>query len=439
VYSGCVCKAARIILPALVLLWVGCQEPARQLGITSADARRHADESLGALARCFGPLELEPALLDFRTRLVAHALIPSRTFDDGTWARPTPATRRVVFSGRPVAGRYQVRVGPAGPIPEHVAEYRGTLLLERLGPGEFEWTARDELALGSLSVDDAGRALSSWLRVIEQADESTAGVQLRASFPRTTAQLGQAFTLDSLSLVAPRSGGRQLIVQATLQPQSLSATLPHYAAFLSRYVSPSRFRLALDDPDGVRFWDLELAENHVTLRLRVHEGRVVPLAGAPRAMPPRMRATTTVSTRSVVFRIGLSQLEADVEWGATSRAAGFTARFTKTPDWELPFIVQPFLRGSLRRPFEREGALLAFTLQGGEDHGATLVTRDYRLAVRESWMMRWLGGFAGGALTEFRRESEREADRYFGETLDALRQDVVELASPPVAETARNP
>jgi hypothetical protein len=199
---------------------------------------------------------------------------------------------------------------------------------------------------------------------------------------------------------------------------------------LNRYVSPSRFRLALDDPDGVRFWDLELAEGHLTLRLRVQAGRVVALAGAPRAMPARLRATTNVSTRSSVFRVGLSQLEADVDWGATTGEAGFTARFTKTPVWELPFIVQPFLRGSLRRPFEGEGALLAFTLRNGED-STSLVTRDYRLAVRESWMMRWLGGFAGGALSEFRRESEREADRYFGEALEALRQDVVDLTDAP--------
>ena len=50
----------------------------------------------------------------------------------------------------------------------------------------------------------------------------------------------------------------------------------------------------------------------------------------------------------------------------------------------LPFLVEPLLRGSLRRPFDGEGALLGYSLEtaGG---GTTRFERRYEVAVRESY------------------------------------------------------
>ena len=56
-----------------------------------------------------------------------------------------------------------------------------------------------------------------------------------------------------------------------------------------------------------------------------------------------------------------------------------------------------------------------------------LLVRDYRLAVRESWIVRWLGSLAGTAMTEFWRGAEEEADRFSGQVLEALRMDVAAL------------
>jgi hypothetical protein len=65
--------------------------------------------------------------------------------------------------------------------------------------------------------------------------------------------------------------------------------------------------------------------------------------------------------------------------------------------------------------------------------GVTLVDREYRLAVRESFVVRWLGSFGGGMATVFRAGAEAEADRFMGEGLWALRDDLVAYASAPPA------
>jgi hypothetical protein len=46
--------------------------------------------------------------------------------------------------------------------------------------------------------------------------------------------------------------------------------------------------------------------------------------------------------------------------------------------------------------------------------------------IRESWIVRWLGGFAGKALDDL-RVAEAEADRFTLECLTAVREDLVSL------------
>jgi hypothetical protein len=48
--------------------------------------------------------------------------------------------------------------------------------------------------------------------------------------------------------------------------------------------------------------------------------------------------------------------------------------------------------------------------------------------VRETWILRWLGGMTSTAVDEFRRAAEAEADRFHRECLLALRDDLAALA-----------
>jgi hypothetical protein len=92
----------------------------------------------------------------------------------------------------------------------------------------------------------------------------------------------------------------------------------------------------------------------------------------------------------------------------------------------MPFVIKPFLRSSLRRPFEGEGALLAYGIRENGS-GMTTVSREYRIAVQESWLVRWIGGNTGDAVASFRESAEAEAERFYGEALLALRADLIRL------------
>jgi hypothetical protein len=52
--------------------------------------------------------------------------------------------------------------------------------------------------------------------------------------------------------------------------------------------------------------------------------------------------------------------------------------------------------------------------------------RDYGIRVRESWIVRWMGGLGNSAVSEFRKGGVG-VDRYWGECLYALRDDVMGL------------
>ena len=102
------------------------------------------------------------------------------------------------------------------------------------------------------------------------------------------------------------------------------------------------------------------------------------------------------------------------------------AAFAREPDWVLPFAVKPLLRSSLRRPFEGDGAFLAYGIRESGP-ATTLASREYRIAVKESWVVRWLGGNTGDAMASFREGAEAEAERFDAEALMALRADLVRL------------
>ena len=59
--------------------------------------------------------------------------------------------------------------------------------------------------------------------------------------------------------------------------------------------------------------------------------------------------------------------------------------------------------------------------------GPTELVREFRFRVRESWIIRWLGGRGNEARSDFRKGAEIEADRYNQECLYALRDDVAAL------------
>jgi hypothetical protein len=415
-----------VLAPLPLFASAACEKAALALGSTPAEARSHGGDLLTALAARFGPAERDPAFDALRPKLARHALVPSGVFDDPTaWTSSGAEVRQVGFSGRRDEDGYRMAVDAKPPAPAALADYRGDWRLERLRDGEFEWMAHEELAVGAASPADLSRAATALFLSIEAAPAGDAAARVRRELPRTAAALGRLFTLEALDLARDENGATAVRVVASMHTETLRREAPLYTKWLDDVIVPSRFAATALDETGARWWDVDARDARLTIRLRVRGGDLAPLQGPPHAIPGRLRVRTALSSKTGMFRTGVHDLDADTELVRLPEEKSFVARFRKPPEWDLPFLVPLLLRPSLRRPFEGDGAVLAFGAQAGRN-GPTLLTRHYRVAVRESWILRWVGGYAASAVTEFRR-GEPEADRFSGQALLAVRDDLVAL------------
>ena len=84
------------------------------------------------------------------------------------------------------------------------------------------------------------------------------------------------------------------------------------------------------------------------------------------------------------------------------------------------------LRTPLRRPFEQGGMVGKISFRTGAG-GQTWISRDFRVAVQESAVTRFLGGFSGSAFSEFDGPAEQEENRFNAELFQGLRDDLRSL------------
>jgi len=405
-----------------------CRDAARSLGSTSEQALLHADGLIGSLSARFGPLEREPAFRERRPLLARAALAPSRAFNDRSlWTGQEGRSHVLEFAGHREGGGYRMGVRAGAPPPARPADYRALLRLRALGSGEYEWEGRDELAVGPVGTADLDRALTALFLAAERTSGAEARARAHADLPLTTAAVGRLFSLQALDLAPAAGGGVTVSAVVTLRASGIASEFPLWARYLRKYIWPIRFHWTVYDEAGAPWWETEGRDGRFGFRFRLHGGHLTPLQGAPRRIPARLRVRSGVSTRMGVFRVGVRALEAEMTLAQALREKHFAVRFRRAPEWELPFLLAPFVRASLRRPFEGDGALFALAVREGD--GRTLIVRDYRLGVKESWIVRWLGRLAGTAMSDFWTGAEEEADRFTGQSLEALRADVSKLLS----------
>jgi hypothetical protein len=408
-----------------------CRHAARELdgGPAGKEGPRALVE---ALADRFGPIEREPGFDALRPRLARAALIPSRVFDDpSAWTTRSEAWRAVEFSGAAEGGAYRIGVRSHAPPPVVPGGYRGRVRLDRVSGGSFEWSVDEELAVGRIRPSELATALEELFRGAEASNDAVARVAIAESFPRAKSRLGLLLRLETLALQGDAHGATSVRVGVRLTPEGIQGFAPRYAAFLRKYATPVRMRLQVADPSGVAWWTLEGQESLWTLRLRLRDGSLVPLEGpADRHIPPFLRATIDYETRMGRFRVGASRLVGEVALVRTGVEKGFKARFLEPPDWQLPFLVEPLLGGPLRFPFETPGSEAGWAARETPE-GGTRFVRQYRARVRETWILRWLGGMASTAVDQFRSGAEMEADRFHRECLLALRDDLGALVVTP--------
>jgi hypothetical protein len=383
-------------------------------------------EALGALASCFGPNDREPDLDALRPKLLRASLVPSRAFDDETvWTTHEGETRGLGLRGFRAEGRYRAGVSASPPDPARPGDYQGWLELRRVGPGEFEWSFAEQLGLGPLPVERLSDLVIDTLRAGEASAPGDLRSVLRHLLPRSTSAFGRGFALEALQLDRDETASTTVAAAARLDLESLAEEFPRYASFLRSYVLPIRLGFEIDDGGGV-VTAFEGRDGRFTLRARIRDGRLVSLTGSPRPAPSRVRLRVDLTSRAGPFRYGMHSLEGDVRVVGRPGEKKVEAVFDREPDWVMPFVIKPFLRSSLRRPFEGEGALLAYGIRESGS-GMTTVSREYRIAVQESWLVRWIGGNTGDAVASFRESAEAEAERFYGEALLALRADLIRL------------
>ncbi len=414
--------AAPFLLPL-----AGCAGPAREAsrGPAGAEGPRVFVESLAAL---LGPTQREPGFEALRPKLARAALTPSRIYDDpAAWTGREGEWRSTDIIGFRVGSGYRIGTRAVVPEPEHAADYRERVRLRRTGPGRFEWELTEELAAGELRPQDLAAALTAILREAQERDASSLRDAFVASLPRASRLLSLLFRVETLALDRDATGASRITLGLRVTPSGLRTVAPRYAEYLRRYGSPMKLELTALDLGGSAWWRLTAAANLWTLELRVRDGDLVPLWGAPdRGMPERLRIVGEYQTKMGIFGVGLSHLVARVELIRAPAEKGLVARFVDEPEWHLPFLVAPLLRASLQHPFQEPGSEIALSVRqvGG---GPTLLTGRYRYRVRESWILRWLGGMTNGAVSDFRSGAEEESVRYNGDCLLALRDDLVAL------------
>ncbi len=376
--------AAAFGLVALTLaagLAAGCGEAARTLS-TGPGGLESALSFIDALRSRYGVVEREPALEALRPKLSAAVLAPSRIFDEASiWTVSEGEQRAFWLEGRGHPGAYRLGLRRQTDPPRAPGEYRGRLALSRLEAGRFEWNATDELALGPLRPEELAAAYRALLRAAEAVTSRDARPDVRLWMPRSVRAFGRLFDLERLLVLPAPDETRRVEIALRLQPARIRPEAPRFASYVARYSRGFRVSVTALVPDGRTLWSARIEDTVWTLHLRLRAGSLVPLDGAPRHEPGKLRAIVDYTFKSGMFRVGVKGLPVEVDPAPRKGELAFAARFVEQPDWQLPFLIEPFMRGSLRYPFEPPGSAFSLAVRPEPGRGSVLVS-DSRVRIR---------------------------------------------------------
>lgn len=403
----------------------GCRDVPAGFGASAPEARANADGLLGAFTERFTNVVRPPRYARARELVGRNALTPSGIYNDtSVWTAFGADGSRVLAANASFANSRYGFTSSASPAPlDAPADGWHLIRLRRLNDSDYEWLTNVDFAAGSVRASDFNTLVNRLLASAEGRSAAALRADYRSSFPRTSAVLGRLVTMDTLLSVADAQGGNTVYVSARITPSGVRAQLPNYAAYLDKYAGRTRTRIVLSDRSGAKWLDMAVAASRITLRVRSRNGHFAPLEGALRPIPDSLRLRVDFGTRISLFDVGFSNLVADFVNVGTERERGWSMRFTREPQWDLPPTVGYLLKAPLRRPFE--GAGTQFRIVARETPGSqTVLTRRGTAAVRESAIMRFLGRLTGTALGDFVSKAEPEENRFNAELFAAMKGDV---------------
>jgi hypothetical protein len=406
----------------------GCRQVAPAFGPNVAGARQNAEEFFYSVGSRFTNIQRPPRIIHARAQFGHNALTPSGIYNDTTiWlAIGADSARLFGDEGRFSYDRYIVNAKLSTTPPDALTESREIVRLRKLTDNEYEWFTNVDVALGRMPAKSISDVIAATLLGGEGKSPAAIRADYNASFPRTVAALGRLYTLDTLNATTDAEGATTFELAFRLTPEILKATLPHYSAYIDKYISKGKYRVSLIDKTGVHWFDAWAANYYMHFKMRSKGGHFAPLEGAVRQMPQSLTIRTDMSMKILIFTVGWTEMIGDFEVINTPQERGWSMRFAKEPNWTLPPTVGYLLKASLRRPFQGDGIPIRTSIRDTPG-SQTLLNRRFALTVQESGILRFLNRLSGTAVGDFLGPTERESNRFQADAFRALRIDVAAL------------
>ncbi|MGQ0648494.1 MAG: hypothetical protein ACT4P7_13090 [Gemmatimonadaceae bacterium] len=423
-------RRAIVLLGATALLG-GCRNTIPPWGPTPVEARRNADNAFNAFGFRFTNVQRDPKFATARARMGRYALTPARLFRDSTiWTvHNAPDSSQALYVDATFEnGRYFFASRASAPYPRRLGDERHYLRLRKINADDYEWITIVDHGVGPVTATQAASALGMFVTSFEGRREGELLADVRTTFRRTARHLGQLFRIDSARTTALADGSTALVLGVSFHPDTLRRNYPAFAAYVDKYVMPSRYRMQLADGAGSRYMDVSGRDGAFVIRLRSRNGHLAALSGTPRPMPDSLQLRMDFSAKFKIFRVGFRNLIGDFAIERGDRDRAFMMRFRREPDWQLPLAIGHLIRTPLRKPFEGRGSELRLSVR--DDLGSqTMSLRHVRTVVNESAIMRWLGNLGGTAFGDFEGQSEIEENRFLAGMFEALRRDVADTGT----------
>jgi hypothetical protein len=420
----------RFVAPCVAIACAlsACREAAPAFGSNIPLARQNAEEFFYSVGSRFTNIQRPQRIIRARQQFGHYALTPSGVYNDTTiWLSIGPDSARLFGDeGRFSVDRYIVTTSLRQSPPDALTESREVVRLRKLSDNEYEWFTNVEVALGRIGAKNIADVIAAALAAGEGKSPAAIRADYNSSFPRTAVALGRLFTIDTLRATPDSEGATTFDIAIKLTPDILKASMPHYAAYIDKYISKGKYRITLTDKTGARWFDAWAANYYMHFKVRSKGGHFAPMEGAIRPMPQALTIQLDMSMKILIFTVGWTEMMGDFEVIDTPHERGWSMRFATEPNWRLPITVGTLLKSPLRRPFQGQGIPIRVSIRDNPG-SQTILNRRGSLVVQESGILRFLNRLSGTAVGDFLGPSEREANRFNADAFRALRLDVAAL------------
>jgi hypothetical protein len=420
-------RSAALLALAAAAAATGCADAVSGISGSPAQAAAKAQQFSSALAARFTNPERSSRFGSARKKVAQGALVPSRIWGDtSVWTASIPGGHRLTAVGSLGGTGYRFdapgdprRIGRLG-------DSYHLITLRRLSSDEFRWETGVDYIQGTVRAQDVGRMVTGVLGAPHGRSETTLRAMGLAGFPRTAQAMGSLFTLDSMRTTAGANGTTLVQMVARMEPGRLRRTHPAFADYLAKYGNNARYRFLLTDRAGTPVFEFSMRDRVIRATYRLQHGALVTTTGTPRPAPDSMLLVTDATMKITLFDVGFHNLVTDFIVVRTPTERSWVMVAQREPDWKLPLVTERFLRTPLRRPFQGDGAMFRIGVVDSAT-GPAVLTRQLRLDVQESAILRFLGGLSSRVFEDLDEKVEREESAWLSALFTAFGRDAAAL------------